>query len=151
LRCADCRGVMSSGKKRGTSSCAIYLRSANCRRMMSFGMARPTNIDLRRRHRGVATHRINECRRGRPASRVSIVPTDCTDSAIMRENAGCAPARSTIIGEPEAAPISSGAVENMTGDRPRNTGQIRPLGNKNVLKHGTIRAKPSRKAGNCGR
>ena len=32
----------------------------------------------------------------------------------MRESAGCAPARSTIIGEPEAARFRSGAVDKMT-------------------------------------
>ena len=52
---------------------AIYLRSADCRRTMSSGMARLTNIDLRRRDRGAATRRINECRRGPPSVSVADV------------------------------------------------------------------------------
>jgi hypothetical protein len=42
----------------------------------------------------------------------------------MRESAGCAPARSTIIGEPEATPIPFRRVEKMTGDHPRNTDPV---------------------------
>ena len=60
-------------KKRGTRAWAIYLRSADCRRTMSSGMARLTNIDLRRRDRGAATRRINECRRGPPSVSVADV------------------------------------------------------------------------------
>ena len=67
---------------------------------------------------GTASRRINECHRGRPASHLTITPAQHARSA------GCAPTRSTIIGEPEAAPNRSGAVKRMTGNHPRNIGPM---------------------------
>ena len=49
---------------------------------------------------GAASRRIDECHHG--ATRIAYLLYPPRN---MRESAGCAPARSTIIGEPEAAPI----------------------------------------------
>ena len=81
---------------------------------------------------GTASRRINECHRGRPASHLTITPAQHARSA------GCAPTRSTIIGEPEAAPNRSGAVKRMTGNHPRNIGPM-PLS----LRLGARRASPA--------
>ena len=56
------KGYGTNSRKPGGAICS---RASDGRWMMSSGTAKLTNIDLHRRHRSVASRRINECRRER--------------------------------------------------------------------------------------